>query len=1116
MSHERTESASTHGSTASNGSVSPHPPSEGSSKDDNGNDNGRHEHEGLFRAHMTAARLAHTHLSGHDVRARASPVKLRFIRSPTNAATLSPAAGTSRIPLPRSISAPDKLNKGDADTVHEDGVQMASYPTGTPPLSSPIPSSSLCSQKVATAIALDHPHGCEHDTREASSSAAIQQGGEVKQAFTSSHRNTNFPSASSYSSSIVFPTTSTRSHPHTPLQTQHDIQIQSPTPPKRHPLRPILRSPPLVSAQEPSTAQPTRTLPSPSARQANERPSFSALPAADTSTTSILDASDSPVTDVAYLSPFTRTVDGEEDESITPSSAVFTSAFSSPLDSATVPRSFGQQQQYFQQRQQQAQQLVHPTQIINDDNHNSANEIAGPSEPKSSSSIIRKHKYSASNDSIQSRSAARSRSGRGREDTGEEEILLASTTSELDSPYVDQAHESPGLLSGQQRFEGGGSGRLQRSHSFSSSISSMTSSGAISHSESFASSTNRPSGNAEMSPPPSSSNVNHSESFLDLRSTSTATPRQARKASSSSALNANSTPRATPPNAPSSTSAFVTPLSSAKASMASRTATNTNTNTISKLAPSLERKRDGTFGTVLGEGSGRGSDHGSPASIPSVPSPPPAEAMAAIRPPRARREASDQGSINGIAGQLPRSGTVGDLSFSSLDLSEKTKSSPKELREASQSASNDNMAQSGSSAFTPLRVSSTTAISAPISGGSLSQSSSSTRLLPPSGNGGTKAKETLSRSHARRPEAIHHSSSTSSSLPLVSKEVKTPVVPGMEDLSREEKKSWKKSGDIIPPWDVTQPLWYKAPVWGKLPQKGMRAHSATLVPDVSCFSSSSYSSSGGSSSFRTSAFHLSEPDLYALNPVPDAASSLYIFGGCDSKTCFKDLYKLDMHSFQWSKPRTLQNENAPPALRAHSTTYIPPFKSLYSGTYDRLAAKDGSPDGLGTNMRERSVDGHLMFFGGGDGPNYFNDLYLLNLTSMTWSKPRHESFKSPASIPDLSQGSTQTLSSATTSQAQASDASASSTEQTVRGHLPSPRRAHTALWYDKRKELIIFGGGNGSKALNETWILECKDWQNLTWKKVETQGKKPRVRGYRRWLPLCRHYNVNELTDCFA
>ncbi|KAG1487070.1 hypothetical protein G6F52_014240 [Rhizopus delemar] len=61
----------------------------------------------------------------------------------------------------------------------------------------------------------------------------------------------------------------------------------------------------------------------------------------------------------------------------------------------------------------------------------------------------------------------------------------------------------------------------------------------------------------------------------------------------------------------------------------------------------------------------------------------------------------------------------------------------------------------------------------------------------------------------------------------------------------------------------------------------------------------------------------------------------------------------------WTKPRT--TGQVPPPCRAHSCT-----------TVERV---------LGPGKRSYS----LYVFGGGDGPNYFNDLYILNVGKLTHS-----------------------------------------------------------------------------------------------------------------------------------
>ncbi len=98
------------------------------------------------------------------------------------------------------------------------------------------------------------------------------------------------------------------------------------------------------------------------------------------------------------------------------------------------------------------------------------------------------------------------------------------------------------------------------------------------------------------------------------------------------------------------------------------------------------------------------------------------------------------------------------------------------------------------------------------------------------------------------------------------------------------------------------------------------------------------------------------------------------------------------------------------------------------------------------------IDKRLVVFGGGDGPNYYNDLYVFDTVSYRWTKPA------------------------------------------VAGQAPSPRRAHTANAHEG--QMIIFGGGNGVGALNDVYSMDCTDLGKLEWKKWECTGKIPIGRGY--------------------
>ncbi|KAI0742670.1 galactose oxidase [Daedaleopsis nitida] len=101
------------------------------------------------------------------------------------------------------------------------------------------------------------------------------------------------------------------------------------------------------------------------------------------------------------------------------------------------------------------------------------------------------------------------------------------------------------------------------------------------------------------------------------------------------------------------------------------------------------------------------------------------------------------------------------------------------------------------------------------------------------------------------------------------------------------------------------------------------------------------------------------------------------------------------------------------------------------------------------------VDRRLVVFGGGEGPAYYNNVYILDTVMRKWIHPV------------LPEGSI----------------------------IPPPRRAHTSVLY--KNKLWIFGGGNGSTALNDVWTLDISGpTDRLRWEQVETKGKKPTARGY--------------------
>ena len=111
-----------------------------------------------------------------------------------------------------------------------------------------------------------------------------------------------------------------------------------------------------------------------------------------------------------------------------------------------------------------------------------------------------------------------------------------------------------------------------------------------------------------------------------------------------------------------------------------------------------------------------------------------------------------------------------------------------------------------------------------------------------------------------------------------------------------------------------------------------------------------------------------------------AGSKVIIFGGKGEKTVFRDLYALDPVTMTWLQGP--EGIGSPSARFGHSA-------SLVGGT-------------------------KILIFGGWNGKEYFNDLYILDLEVMAWVQPKCD------------------------------------------GPVPSPRQGHTAIQVGNN--LIVQGG----------------------------------------------------------
>ncbi|KAH7910001.1 hypothetical protein BJ138DRAFT_1009756 [Hygrophoropsis aurantiaca] len=218
---------------------------------------------------------------------------------------------------------------------------------------------------------------------------------------------------------------------------------------------------------------------------------------------------------------------------------------------------------------------------------------------------------------------------------------------------------------------------------------------------------------------------------------------------------------------------------------------------------------------------------------------------------------------------------------------------------------------------------------------------------------------------------------------------------------------------------ATNMYWSKAPVHGTLPMRSMRAHTVTLVD-----------------------------------------STAWLFGGCDDKGCWKDVYCFDTETMQWSHPEMLGE--IPPPCRAHTATL---------------------------------VDRKIVIFGGGQGPVYYDSTYILDTTTRRWIAPNFGERECPAprrahtsvlyqnKIWVFGGGNGLTaLNDLWTLDVGVSIDRMRWEPIRTRGEPPAPRGYHTANLVGN--VMIVIGGSDGRECFSDVW---CLNLDTLIWTRINLQ-----------------------------
>lgn len=346
---------------------------------------------------------------------------------------------------------------------------------------------------------------------------------------------------------------------------------------------------------------------------------------------------------------------------------------------------------------------------------------------------------------------------------------------------------------------------------------------------------------------------------------------------------------------------------------------------------------------------------------------------------------------------LPRSHTPSHLASKSTQASRR-KPSDLSIRQRSQSASH-------------------------VASHNSSQSKATNRLPPPAANGANAGDASSEGDkNARRSTPTR---STSAITSRTTAQVTARYGPYASRQNRGQHTTFPllpdpKTGPDVPVAPASGMYWSRAPVSGAS-HTALRAHTTTII-----------------------------------------GSNVYVFGGCDSRTCFNDLYVLDADSFYWSVPHVVGEIPVP--LRAMTCT---------------------------------AVGKKLIVFGGGDGPEYYNDVYVLDTTNFRWSKPRIIGDRMPSKrrahtaclykngiyvfgggdgvralndiwrldVTDVNKMSWRLVS------------SPDKVAPGIKDVRPKARGYHTANMVGGK--LIIFGGSDGGECFEDVWVY---DVDGQTWK----------------------------------
>ncbi|KAH9003785.1 hypothetical protein EDB86DRAFT_2826355 [Lactarius hatsudake] len=208
------------------------------------------------------------------------------------------------------------------------------------------------------------------------------------------------------------------------------------------------------------------------------------------------------------------------------------------------------------------------------------------------------------------------------------------------------------------------------------------------------------------------------------------------------------------------------------------------------------------------------------------------------------------------------------------------------------------------------------------------------------------------------------------------------------------------------------------------------------------------------------------PNTTSIDPAPPpvmywskapADNVAWIFGGCDDKGCFKDMWCFNIETMQWSHPE--MQGDLPPPCRAHSATLI---------------------------------GRKIVIIGGGEGASYYNSVHVFDISTRRWSRPTFTTTEVPpprrAHTTVMYQGKLwvfgggnglQALNDVWTLDVGTSLDRMKWEQVAITGRKrPSPRGYHTANLVQNM--MIVVGGSDGRECFQDIWCLNLGAPRTLT------------------------------------